>query len=196
MNDTSLSLLARISQAADAHAWDQLVELYAPLLRRWLKTYQVQEADADDLVQEVLVVIARELPRFEHNRRAGAFRSWLRQIMVHKLRQFWQARDRQPTAAGSSSLLEQLQQLADETSQLSRMWDQEHDREVLARLMELLRPTFLPKTWEAFRRQMFDNQPPDEVAAALGMSLGSVYVARSRVLKALRREAAGLIEMP
>ena len=64
----------------------------------------------------------------------------------------------------------------------------------MARLLEQVRPHFEPKTWEAFHRQMFDGQRADTVAAELGMPLNSVYVARSRVLSALRREAAGLID--
>ena len=91
-------------------------------------------------------------------------------------------------------MLEQLHQLEDDTSQLSRIWNDQHDREVISRLVELVRPAFLPKTWAAFHRQMFDGQSPEQVAAELGMPLGSVYMARNRVLNALRREAAGLVD--
>jgi RNA polymerase sigma-70 factor (ECF subfamily) len=154
----------------------------------------VQNADSDDLVQEVLAVVAQELPAFSHNRQPGAFRTWLRRILVNRLRNFWRSRNHRPQATGTSSVLERLQELADDTSQASRAWDEQHDQDVLARLMELIRPSFLPKTWEAFHRQMFGGQRADEVAAALGMPLSSVYVARSRVLAALRREALGLVE--
>ncbi|MBC8114369.1 MAG: hypothetical protein H7062_08335, partial [Candidatus Saccharimonas sp.] len=83
---------------------------------------------------------------------------------------------------------------ADESSNASREWNLEHDRHVMARLLEQVRPRFEAKTWEAFHRQMFDGQRADVVAADLGMPLNSVYVARSRVLSTLRREAAGLID--
>jgi RNA polymerase sigma-70 factor (ECF subfamily) len=194
MNETSLSLLARIRQSADSESWNRLVELYTPLMRRWLRSHEVREADADDLVQDVLSVVAQELPRFTHNDRTGAFRSWLRKILVHRLQNYWRGRQRQPTAKGGSSLLEQLEQLEDENSQLSRIWNEQHDREVMARLMDLVRPRFQPQTWEAFRRQMFGSQKPAEVAADLGLSLGSVYMARNRVLAALRSEADGLVD--
>lgn len=194
MNDTSLSLLARIRQSGDSGDWNRLVELYAPLLRRWLRSYEVSGADADDLVQEVLTVLSQELPNFNHNERTGAFRSWLRKILVHRLRNYWRGRRQHPPGKGGSSLLEQLHQLEDETSQLSRVWNEQHDREVIARLMELVRPRFEPKTWEAFYRQVYGGQRPDQVAAELEMPFGSVYVARSRVLSALRREAAGLVD--
>jgi RNA polymerase sigma-70 factor (ECF subfamily) len=77
---------------------------------------------------------------------------------------------------------------------LSQVWNQQHDREVIARLLEVVRPKFQATTWEAFRRQMFDGDKPSAVAAELGIPLGSVYMARTRVLNALRREAAGLVD--
>lgn len=194
MDETSLSLLAQVRQASDPRSWERLVDLYAPLMRRWLRAYGVQDADAEDLMQEVLSAVAREISNFDHNQRPGAFRSWLRTMVVHRLRHFWRSKNIRQVAAGGTSMLEQLNQLEDETSQLSRIWNEQHDREVIARLIELVRPTFLPKTWEAFHRQMFCGQRADQVAEELGMTLSSVYVARSRVLAAVRREAAGLVD--
>jgi RNA polymerase sigma-70 factor (ECF subfamily) len=195
MSDTtSLSLLDRACRESSDGSWERLVDVYSPLLRTWLTRLGVQSADADDLVQEVLVTVARELRAFRHSGRAGAFRSWLRTILSHRARDFWRSCKYRPAVAGGTSWAERLEQLADERSDASREWDLEHDRHVMARLLEQVRPRFEPKTWEAFRRQVFDGQRADAVAAELGMSLNSVYVARSRVLSTLRREAAGLID--
>jgi RNA polymerase sigma factor (sigma-70 family) len=194
MEETSLSLLARVRQSGDRESWDRLIHLYSPLLRRWLRSYDVQDADADELLQDVLMVVVREMPQFEHNRQPGAFRSWLRKVLVHRLRNYWRDRDRRPLVTGTSSIAERLDDLEDEASQTSRVWDAEHDRHVLARLLELVRPRFQAKTWEAFHRQLFRGERPDLVAADLGLSLSSVYVARSRVLAALRCESAGLVD--
>ena len=193
MSETSLSLLARIRQDGDSDSWNRLVELYSPLMRGWLRAYEVRADDADDLVQEVFCVLSQELPRFQHNDRPGAFRNWLRKILVHRLRNYWRSRQHRPVATGSSSVLERLHHLEDESSDLSRIWNEQHDHQVTARLLELVRPKFEPKTWEAFHRQMFDGQRPEQIAEELQMSRGSVYMARNRVLSALRREAAGLV---
>jgi RNA polymerase sigma factor (sigma-70 family) len=194
MDHTSLSLLGKLQQSPHGAAWDRLVGIYAPLLRQWLRKFEVQEADADDLIQDVLAAVVREMPEFRHNGQAGAFRAWLRQVLVNRLRNFWRSRQQRPLATGASSILERIGELEDATSQLSRIWEREHDQAVLTRLMELIRPDFLPKTWEAFHRQMFGGQRADQVAEELGMTLSSVYVARSRVLAALRREAAGIVD--
>src|SRR6056297_3291965 len=96
MNDTSITLLERLRQNDDPENWDRLVSLYSPLLRGWLRKYDVQSSDVDDLVQEVLLAVSNDLKSFEHQGNPGAFRSWLRTILVHRLRDFWRARGRRP----------------------------------------------------------------------------------------------------
>ena len=194
MNETSLSLLDRAAAQADSESWDRLVELYAPLLKRWLDRHHVQDSDADDLIQEVLTVVARELPAFRHNQRKGAFRNWLRTILVHRLRDFWRARQYRPIATGDSDIQRKLDELADETSEVSRIWNQQHDEHVMRQLFAAVRPKVAPKTWEAFRRQMFDGASASEAAGELGISVDSAYAAKSRVLRILRQEAGGLID--
>ena len=81
----------------------------------------------------------------------------------------------------------------DDASEASQMWNREHDEYVMKRLMDTVRGQFEPKTWLAFRRQVVDGLRADVVAAELGVSLGSVYMAKSRVLNALRRESEGLV---
>jgi RNA polymerase sigma factor (sigma-70 family) len=194
MTTTHLSLLQRARDSGDEEAWQRLVEVYSPLLRQWLQQYQVQAADAEDLLQEVLQVVLRELPDLQTGQRPGAFRNWLRKVLVNRLRNYWRQRDYRPVVKGGSSVLEQLNQLEDETSELSRVWSEEHDQLVMARVLELVRPRFQEKTWEAFRRQMFLGERADAVAVALDMPISSVYVARSRVLSALRQESQGLLD--
>lgn len=193
MKETSLSLLDRVCQQTDSESWDRLVELYAPLLKRWLRRYEVQHSDAEDLLQEVFTVLVRDLPKFRHNRRTGAFRSWLRTILVHRLRDFWRSRQYRPVATGKTGFLKQLDELAEDASGVSQMWNREHDEYVMKRLMDTVQGQFEPKTWQAFHRQVVDGLRADVVAAELGVSLGGVYMAKSRVLNALRRESKGLV---
>ena len=194
MSDTSLSLLDRLQGRPDAAAWQRLVELYTPLLRGWLGRYALQPSDVDDLVQEVLAVVVRELPNFRHNRRPGAFRSWLRGVLLHRLRAFWQARQARPCATGDSAFARALDELADPQSGPSRLWDREHDRHVLRRLLELLEPEFEPATWRAFRLLVLEGRPTAAVAAELGLSPNAVRIAKSRVLRRFRQEVDGLID--
>ena len=194
MNETSVSLLAQACDDGGGASWERLAAIYSPLLRQWTARYQLQPSDVDDLVQEVLIAVSRELPEFRHSGRTGAFRKWLRTILVHRLQNFWRSQQRRPVRVGTSSVLKQLAELEDDTSSASRMWDADHDRHVLSSLLDDIRPRFEPATWDAFQRQMFRGEKGKAVASELGMSLKAVQLAKSRVLQALRSQAAGLID--
>lgn len=187
---TPLSLLERLREDPEESAWQRLTAIYLPLIRRWLGQQGLPDSDADDLTQEILLVLVRELPGFEHSGRTGAFRSWLRSITVHRVRGYWRGKRTSPDQA-REALLDGLE---DPTSELSRQWDREHDREVAARLLDLVEPEFAPATWRAFRRQVCDGASAAETAAELGTSRNAVLIAKSRVLRRLRHEAAGLID--
>jgi len=113
MPETSISLLNRMQQTDAPESWDRLVGLYGPLLTSWLRKYGVQASDTEDLVQEVLLAVLNDLKSFDHNGRPGAFRTWLRSILVNRLRNFWRARDRRPQVQGDTDIDRQLMELQD-----------------------------------------------------------------------------------
>jgi RNA polymerase sigma-70 factor (ECF subfamily) len=194
LSQTSASLLDRLSHGPDPGAWQRLIALYTPLLQSWLRRHALQPADLDDLVQEILSIVVAELPGFRHSGRAGAFRSWLRTITLHCLRRFWRAGRYRPVATGASDFERHLDELADPTSGLSVLWDREHNRHLLGRLLELVEPDFQPATWRAFRRVVLEGATVDAVAAELNISVNAVFIAKSRVLRRLREEAQGLLD--
>jgi RNA polymerase sigma-70 factor (ECF subfamily) len=191
--ETSVSLLERLAGAPTDDDWRRLLDLYEPLLRAWMARAGVAPCDTDDLVQEVLLVVFREVGGFER-RGKGAFRSWLRTILAHRLRDFFRDRKYRPTATGDSDFLRRLDELESPESALSQQFDREHDEHVAASLMHRVQGDFAPATWEAFRRHALHGEPAPRVAAELGLSLNSVLLAKSRVLKRLRQELAGLVE--
>ena len=112
-------------------------------------------------------VLVRELPGF-HRQRNGSFRHWLRTIIKHRVLAHHRARQNRPQTLGAPLEESPLAQLSDPKSELSLQWDQEHDRYVLRRLLELVEPMFEPKTLAAFRRVVFDEVPAAQVAEELG----------------------------
>jgi RNA polymerase sigma-70 factor (ECF subfamily) len=194
MAPTSFSLLQRLRSQPDAASWQRLVDLYTPLIQGWLRQHAVAPADADDLTQEVMAVVVRELPKFEHNQQRGAFRNWLKTITINRLRVLWRSRHNRPVATGDSDFLQMLDQLQDPSTDLSRLWDQQHDEHVARRLMELVEPHFEPTTWQAFRRVALDGVKAATVAAELHLSVNAVLLAKSRVLSRLRQEMEGLTD--
>ncbi len=194
MPETSISLLERLRLRPDDASWQRLVELYTPLIRDWLARYAVPDFDADDVVQEVLEALVRELPHFRHDLRRGAFRRWLRTITVNRLRNCWRARRSRPVATGDSDFEKILDQLEDPDSTPSHLWDDEHDRHVARRLLELLEPEFEPTTWRAFHLLVLEGKSTAETASEVGISVNAVRIAKSRVLSRFRQEVDGLID--
>ena len=130
--ETSLSLLQRLRQNPDPGSWQRFVYLYSPLLRDWLRHTSVQPEDVEDLLQDVFSVLVKELPQFAYTPERGRFRGWLRAILANRLRAFYRARQARLQATGAGDFERLVEQLEDPRSDLSRLWDQEHDRHVLA----------------------------------------------------------------
>jgi RNA polymerase sigma-70 factor (ECF subfamily) len=193
MTVTSASLLLRLRES-DEDAWGRLVDLYSPLIRRWLQRVGVKPGDGEDLVQDVLAVVVRRFPDFKHNQRTGAFRAWLRTIAVNCARDFWKSNRLRPQAPGGSDFGSYLAQLEDSEHPLAEAWDREHDVHVTRHLLEQLRPEFEAKTWDMFRRFVLDGASAAEVAGELAVTPNAVFIAKSRVLARLRQEADGLID--
>ncbi|HKB36348.1 MAG TPA: sigma-70 family RNA polymerase sigma factor, partial [Gemmataceae bacterium] len=191
--ETSVSMLERLAGAPTDDDWRRLDELYRPLLRAWIARAGVLASDVDDLVQDVLLVVVRKVAGFEW-RGQGAFRAWLRAILAYQLRDYFCGQMNRPIATGASDFQSWLDELESQDSALSRLWDREHDEHVVASLLRTVQGDFAPVTWQAFRRHVQEGEPAGRVAEALGLSLNSVLLAKSRVLKRLRQEAAGLVD--
>jgi RNA polymerase sigma-70 factor (ECF subfamily) len=190
---TSVSLLDRLKVArSDDSDWNRFEALYAPLIRRWIGRIPGLEHDVDDVSQEVLLVLIREIPRFDR-RREGSFRAWLRQVTVNRVRVYRRQRHRQIGAVADQTE-GFLDQMADSNTLLARQFDQEHDKHVCDALLSAVRSDFTQATWDAFQRFAVDGRPAADVARELGLTVNAVVKAKSRVLNRLRRETAGLLD--
>jgi RNA polymerase sigma-70 factor, ECF subfamily len=190
MNSTPVSLLERLRRGPDEASWQRFFDLYTPFIRRWLDRQGMPRSDVDDVVQEVCMAIARDLGGFDHAGRPGAFRLWVRTIALNRLRGYWRARQGAHVPRDGHD----LDGLADPDDQFSLLWDREHDLFLVGRLMEMIEPEFAPATWRAFRRQTIDGMSAAQVAEELGTSVNAALIAKSRVLRRLRREGEGLID--
>ena len=192
MSETSASLLQRVRVRSDDEAWRTMEAVYAPLVRGWLRrTVLLDVNDADDVVQDVMAVVIRRIGEFERQR-TGSFRAWLKLIAVNCLRQW--LRQRKHAGAGDSRTGELLNELEDPTSQLSAVWDREHDEHVMKQILLSLRTEFTETTWRAFELTALEGRISEDAAKVLGVSVNAVFIAKSRVLARMKQEAAGLID--
>ena len=189
---TSLTLLERI-RAGDSSGWRNVVELYAPLVHYWCRRFGIEQADADDVAQEVFQAAAQDILQFRRERAGDTFRGWLRGITRYKALAFWRGRERLADPVGGSEAWHRLQEIPDaepatdteESAQLSALFH---------RAVRLLRDEFEDRTWQAFWRTAVDDQPAAAVAQELGMTANAVRMAKSRVLHRLRTELGDLVE--
>jgi RNA polymerase sigma-70 factor (ECF subfamily) len=192
MPSTRASLIVA-AQTGSERAWREFVETYEPMVYRWLRREGLQHDDAVDLTQDVMAVLVGQLGKFESRGRTGGFRRWLREITIHRLLAFRRSQGRRARARGGSSFLERLHEVAADENDLEHSWNREFNRSILRQLLARLEQEVDASTMAAFRQLAIDQRRPADVAAGLGLSVGAVYSAKSRVLRRLRQEAAALV---
>jgi RNA polymerase sigma factor (sigma-70 family) len=189
---TRASLLIRIRDPQDKEAWRQFVALYAPVIYGFARQRGLQDADAADLMQEVLRAVAGSAGRLNYDASRGTFRGWLYTVTRNKLYNFLDGRKRQVHGSGAADAQAQLEQQAAQPEDTDAQWDREYERRLSAWAMEQVREEFQPATWQAFWKTAVDGRPAAEVGRDLGLSVGAVYVAKSRVLARLREQVRDL----
>jgi RNA polymerase sigma-70 factor, ECF subfamily len=170
--------------------WSRMTGLYAPLVYYWSVRRGLQPADAEDVVQEVFRTVAARVGGFWRDRERGSFRGWLRAITHNKIGDFVRIQRRRAELRCDSCDDRYWSQIAareskeEEREALVR----EETRVLCSRVLELIRSEFEERTVVAFRRVVVDEVSPECVAEELGMSVNSVYLAKSRVLRRVRDE--------
>jgi RNA polymerase sigma-70 factor, ECF subfamily len=193
VNPTSVSLLDRLREARpDDPEWLRLADIYQPLIRRWIVRIPGSGEEAEDVTQEVFLVMVRGISTFERQRE-GSFRAWVRGITVNVVRNYRRRQFRKPAVA-LDACDAFLDRLAEPNSELAREWELDHDRHIFQKLQGVVQPAFDPSTWEAFRRFAIDGLPAAQVAAELGLTVNAVTLAKARILKRLREEAGDLLK--
>lgn len=184
--ETMPSLLLRLRQHDDTAAWDSFVEVYSPLIYGFCRLRKLQATDAADITQEVLVRVSKAIRAFEYDRERGLFRDWLARIVGNEVSRHLSKQTRRQT--GSEQLVETI---ADTHAE---HWNEHFHQHIFDTALERCRPSFSPDTWQLFQRSWLEKIPAKQVAESENVSIDAVYVARSRVLKRLRREVESLAE--
>jgi RNA polymerase sigma factor (sigma-70 family) len=184
---TRISLLGRLRKdPSDQAAWAELVEHYGSKIHAWCMRWGIQEADAQDVTQDVLLKLARAMQTFNYDP-SRSFRAWLKTLTNHALTDFLDGRPRAALGSGDSQVGKMLHSIEARADLLGRL-DEEFDRELLEVATTRVRLRVEPQTWEAFRLTAVEGLSGAEAAGRIPMQVAQVYVAKRRVQKLLQEE--------
>ncbi len=178
--ETRNSLLLRLTEPANEAAWHDFVQIYEPVIVRMAMRRGLQVSDAQDLSQEVLTRVARNISKWNPEREQGSFRGWLAKITRNLVVDYFRKRSRQPNTVSDSVL-------ADQSSPLEvDFFAAEEQHQIFCWAGEKARRSFSETTWLAFWTSCVEGKTPQETAKLLDVSVGAVYIARSRVLAKIK----------
>lgn len=182
---TRASLLLRLRDGDDQQAWIEFTSLYEPVIYAMTRRRGLQDADAREIVQEVLWSVARRIEKFDVQQ-GGSFRGWLstitRNATIDRMRELSSRRETN-SASGQGIAIHELvaaEPIEDE-------FETEHRQQLFRLAASEIRGRIDETNWTAFWRSMIEGDPIDQVAQDLNITRGAVYVARCRVIKRIRR---------
>ncbi len=185
---TELTLIGRIADKDDDVAWRRFIDRYGSVLRRWCLRWGLPDSDVDDVVQNILFELSRHIRSYSPS---GRFRGWLKTVARRAWYDFSQRRQKLDRASGGTEIHSLLQSVAAQDEFLSTL-EAEAEAELVEIASAAVQARVSEKTWQAFRLLTLEELSGDEVAEALGMQTGSVYVASCRVKKMLQEEVRHL----
>ncbi len=181
------SLLLRVRDPRDEEGWRTFYDIYAPLILRYAQARGLRPADAEEVLQECMTALARNMRNFEYTPEKGKFKGWLRSMVHHQVVNLHRKRrDRQ---VGE----EQLAILPDTDPSVSAVWDTTWRMQRLSYCLEQVRSEVAPKTYEAFSRYVLDEWTVARVTEELGVSANDIYLAKSRITRRLKDKMLELL---
>lgn len=184
---TRPSLLVRLRGPRDEPAWAEFHGIYGPLIRRLARAKGLQEADADDLAQDVFRAVAGAIGRWDPDPLRGSFRGWLSTIAHNLIVNLLAGRRPGTRGSGDSDINRMLDQQPAPDAADTALFDLEYRRRLFRWAIEQVRGDFGEATWRAFERTALGDERPKDVAADMGITPGAVYVYRNRVMARIRR---------
>lgn len=189
--ETRESLLVQVKDPENRVAWEQFVSIYRPVIVRIARTRGMQEADAQDLSQQVLLAVASAIGRWEKQSESTRFRHWLRRVTRNAIVNAISRRG-PDQAMGGSSLHELLAEQPNVDAETESLIDWEYRRELFLQAANVVRCDVQPDTWLAFKLTVVDGLSNQTAATELGKSLGTIYASRCRIMQRLRHAIAEL----
>lgn len=188
--ETRPSLIVRLKSEQNALAWTEFVAAYEPFLRRLVQRWGVAERHVPDVTQQVLVAIARSVEGWRDDGDPASFRRWLNRVARNVVLKFMSRQRRQIGGQGGTDLQELLDRVPDPRDDEAR----KYEYELVVWAAEQVRGEFRETSWKAFWATLVDGRPVADVAAELGVTPGSIYMSRSRIMARIRAKVREVVD--
>ena len=185
---TQPSLLVRLRDNYDQDSWSDFVDVYGPLVHQYLRHCGLQQADALDLTQDVMVTVAAKIKSFQYNPQRGHFRAWLFSVVQNRLRDFWRKRKHQERGEGDTKASDLLAQCPDRDNGDADQWNRHYEQQLFRAAAKQVRDDFQESTWQAFWETAVEGTPAADVAERLRMTRAAVYLAKGRVIARIKEQ--------
>jgi RNA polymerase sigma-70 factor (ECF subfamily) len=189
---TRETLLSRLRNLADEESWQDFFDTYSDLIYKMALKSGLSSADADEVVQETIIGVARKLPDFQYDPSKGSFKLWLlnmtRWRITDQLR-LLKAKDHidpNPDPSEGTSPINRYP--AQGQSELEHWWDAEWEQKVAKIALDRVKIRVDPKKYQVFDLYIVQEWPIRRVASTMGVSIAGVHLISHRISRQVRQE--------
>jgi RNA polymerase sigma factor (sigma-70 family) len=190
---TRYSLLSRLQNWDDQESWKDFFDTYWRLIYAIALKSGLTEAEAQDVVQETVICVAKDINKFKRDRKLGSFKGWLRNLTRWRIAD--QLRKREPGACGSEVSPTGLPEFvgpaeiaAPVDPELEAVWEAEWQSNLMEAALERVKRRVKEEHYQMFDLNVIREWPASKVAKTLEVSVAQVYLAKHRVLALLKKE--------
>lgn len=195
---TRKSLLGRLKDWEDNESWRAFFDTYWKLIYSFAIQRGLNHEEAQEVVQETIVAVARSIGKFHYDPKVCAFKTWLLGVTRSKIANQFARRARQPAAAPNlppddSSTTGQVNRIPDEQAgQWDKSWEEEWQKNLMEAAINRVKRRVSIEQYQMFDLFVLKSWPAKDVAKTLGVTITHVYVAKHRIAKLVRKEVAAL----
>lgn len=194
---TRASLLNRLKNWQDQSSWQEFFEAYWKLIYGVARKAALTDAEAQDVVQETMVSVAKHMPTFRYDPAIGSFKAWLlnmtRWRIIDQVRKRGPLAQHRPWSGDTATGTATVEKVVDPASPaLDEIWDAEWERNLLDAAISKTKRRLDPQKYQIFDFYVNKDWPPEKVAAKFGVSVDQVYLAKHRVTELIKAEVKRL----
>jgi len=191
---TRSSLLSRLKNASDAAGWQYFVDNYGRLIFQFCLRAGLTRQEAEELVQETVAAVAKQMPRFEYDRSRGSFKGWLARVTRNHIADFLEKKTREAARrvdmpeAQADRVSAQDEIVAGGSESMDALWESEWRQHLMTRALRCVQQKLPARSVQIFQMSALDGWSTEKIAAALCLSRPQVYLARHRAARLVKKE--------